>query len=86
MTDFPAPTFAGQSPGRGDVIRGAGGGGGEGAGAGAPDEEPHADMDVAMPIAAMARNIAPPPTALPTEARNSRRAMRGSVSDMLLLS
>lgn len=86
-TDLPAPTLGGQSPGRGDIILGGGGGfGAGGLGAGAAEEEPQAATVDAIPIAAIARNIADPPTALPMAVRNSRRAMRGSVSDMLLLS
>lgn len=87
-TLLPAPTFGGQSPGRGDAGRGAGGGEGGGTGVAgvAADEEPQPAAALAIPIAAMARNMAEPPTARPMEARNSRRAMRGSASDMLLLS
>lgn len=57
---------------------GGSGGGGTGAVTGAADEEPHADIVVAMPRAAIARNMAEPPTALPIEVRNSRRAILGS--------
>ena len=71
--------FAGQSPGRGDVNRGAGGDGAPGADA--ADEEPQAEIEVPIPIAAMARNIAEPPTALPMAARNSRRAIPPCLSD-----
>jgi len=78
-TDFPAPMLAGQSPGRGDVSRGAGGDAAPGADA--ADEEPQAEIEVPIPIAAMARNMAEPPTALPMAARNSRRAIPGCLSD-----
>ena len=71
--------FAGQSPGLGDVSLGAGGDGPSGADA--ADEEPQADMELAIPIAAIARNMAEPPTALPMAARNSRRAIPGCLSD-----
>lgn len=76
-TVFPTPTFAGQSPGRGDVIIGAGGGGGGGAGGltGAAEDEPQADSEDPMPSAVMARNIAEPPTDRPIALRNSRRPM-----------
>ena len=87
-TLVPAPMFGGQSPGRGEAGLGAGGGegGGTGACAGSADDEPQPAAALAIPIAAIARNIAEPPTARPMDARNSRRAMRGSVFDMLLLS
>ena len=74
-TDLPLPTLAGQSPGRGDIIRPGGGGGGSGR-AGAADEEPQALKVVPMPIAVIVRSIAEPPTARPTEARKSRLAIR----------
>ena len=82
MTTFlPAPTLAGQSPGRGDTGRPAGGGGGSGAGGGADwaDDEPHADNEVLMPMAAIVRSIAELPTALPIDVRNSRRAIFDSL-------
>lgn len=76
-TDFPAPTLASQSPGRGDCIPGdeggAGGGGGLGAAPGAADDAPQLASEVPMPIAAIVLNIAELPTALPTAVRNSRR-------------
>ena len=75
MTDLPLPTLAGQSPGRGDINRPGGGGGGTGR-EGAADEEPQAFKAVPMPIAAIVRSIAEPPTARPTEARKSRLAIR----------
>jgi hypothetical protein len=43
---------------------------------GAADEEPQADNDVPMPIAAIVRNMAELPTARPIEVRKSRRAIR----------
>lgn len=73
-TDLPLPTLAGQSPGRGDTNL-PGGGGGSGR-AGAADEEPQAFKAVPMPIAAIVRSIAEPPTALPMEVRKSRLAIR----------
>ena len=79
-TDFQAPMSCGQSPGRGDADRGTGGDGVPGAEA--ADEEPQAEIDVPMPIAAIARNIAEPPTALPMAARNSRRGMPRYLSGM----
>lgn len=76
-TDLPTPTFAGQSPGRGDTIRPCGGGGAGGfVGApGAADEDPQALSDVPMPIAIIVRSIAELPTARPIEVRKSRLAM-----------
>ena len=74
-TDVPMPTFAGQSPGRGDIIRPGGGGGGAGL-VDAADEEPQALSVVPMPIATIVRSIAEPPTARPTETRKSRLAIR----------
>lgn len=79
-TDFPTPIFGGQSAGRGESGRGAGGDGA--AGAEAADEEPQAEIEVPIPIAAIARNMAEPPTALPMAARNSRRAMPAYLSGM----
>lgn len=80
-TDFPAPILGGQSPGRGD-IEGCDGGGIVGrAGGDAADDEPHAETAVPIPIASIVRNMAEPPTALPTAVRNSRRA----IPDFLLI-
>ncbi|MED5460981.1 MAG: hypothetical protein VYC03_00080, partial [Pseudomonadota bacterium] len=79
-TDVPAPTFAGQSPGRGEGSPPGGGGGAGGGGAGDAEEdaeeEPHADSVVLIPKAAMICNMADPPTALPIDARKSRLAIR----------
>jgi len=75
-TVLPAPTFDGQSPGRGEAIR-PGGGGGAGGFIGAPgaaDDDPQALSDVPIPIAAIVRSIAELPTARPMEVRNSRLA------------
>jgi hypothetical protein len=72
-TDFPAPAFAGQSPGRGDGAGGRGGGGD-----GAPEEaldEPHPGATTARPIAAIVRSSAAPPATRPIPFRNSRRAI-----------
>ena len=63
---------------------GGGGGDGTGLGTGAAEDEPQADRDVPMPSAAIARSIADPPTALPIEARNSRRAILGSFACIFL--
>ena len=59
---------------------GGGGGGGGGDGGlgdepGAAEDDPHALSEVPIPIAAIVRNIAELPTALPTAVRNSRRFM-----------
>ncbi len=79
-TEVPAPTLAGQSPGRGDGMPPAGGGEGAGGGAGgAPgdaDDDPQAVSVVPMPMAAMVFSMAEPPTARPTAARKSRLAIR----------
>lgn len=79
-TDVPAPTFAGQSPGRGDGNEPGGGGGAGGAGgAGAPgaaDEEPQPARVEPIPMAAIVFSIAEPPTARPIDARKSRLAIR----------
>jgi hypothetical protein len=71
------PTLAGQSPGRGDCVRGGDGGDGGGVGAvgGAADDEPQLESEIPIPIAAIVLNIAELPTALPTALRNSRRLM-----------
>ena len=75
-TVFPIPTLAGQSPGLGDMIGFGVGGGGVGLlDPPAAEEEPQLVDAVAMPIATMVRSIAVLPTALPTEVRNSRRAI-----------
>jgi hypothetical protein len=70
-TDFPAPAFAGQSPGRGDGTAGGG------AGAAPEDalEEPQPAATVPSPIAAIVLSIAAPPAARPMPARKSRRAI-----------
>lgn len=75
-TDLPTPTFAGQSPGRGDGTTGSGFGGGFGlpGPTGAAAEEPQLEIDVLTPIAAIVLNIAELPTARPIEVRNSRLA------------
>jgi hypothetical protein len=79
-TDLPVPMLAAQSPGRAEV-KPVGGGGGFGAGGGgfpspgAAEEEPQAATPVLMPRAAIARSMADPPTALPSDVRNSRRAI-----------
>ncbi|MEE3236846.1 MAG: hypothetical protein VX236_05985 [Pseudomonadota bacterium] len=81
---MPAPTFADQSPGRGEGSPPGDGGeaGGGGAGEASEDaeedaeEEPHADSVVLIPKAAMICNMADPPTALPIDARKSRLAIR----------
>ena len=75
MTLLPTPMFPGQSPGRGDIMRPGGGGGGIGF-LDSADEEPQALSVVPIPMAAIVRSIAEPPTARPTEARKSRLAMR----------
>jgi len=54
---------------------GSGGGGGIGAVPGAAEDDPQLASEVPIPIAAMVRNIAEPPTALPMAVRNSRRRM-----------
>lgn len=75
-TVLPAPTLAGQSPGRGEAIR-PGGGGGAGGLIGAPgaaDDDPQALNEEPMPIAAIVLSIAELPTARPIEVRNSRLA------------
>jgi hypothetical protein len=51
----------------------------------AADDEPHADKDELMPSAAIVRSIADPPTALPMEVRNSRRAIFCSFACIFLL-
>lgn len=85
VTVLPAPALPGQSPGRGDCKPPAGGGGGGGGGGPPPpgadcaEDDPHAASDVLIPIAAIVRNIAEPPTALPIAVRNSRRAIRFSL-------
>lgn len=80
VTVLPAPTLAGQSPGLGDMSLPGGGGGAGGAGGWAgPDDaedEPQAARDVVMPMAAIVRSTAEPPTVRPIAVRNSRRAMR----------
>jgi len=73
----PAPTLAGQSPGRGDgSMPGGGGAGGGGAPPGEAEEEPQADNVEPMPMAAIVLSMAEPPTALPIDARKSRLAIR----------
>ena len=76
-TVFPLPIFGGQSSGRGDARLGAGGGGGGGGRAwfDAAEDEPQPAAVMPTPIAAIARNMAEPPTALPMPARNSRLAI-----------
>ena len=76
-TDLPAPTFASQSPGLGEITC-PGGGGGAGGLIGAPgaaEEDPQAFRVVPMPIATIVRSIAELPTARPIEVRKSRLAM-----------
>lgn len=78
-TDLPIPTFAGQSPGRGELLVGAGlGGGGFGLPVVPPaaEEELQLASEVLMPMAAIILNIAELPAALPIDVRKSRRAMR----------
>jgi len=72
------PTFAGQSPGRGDGRPPGGGGDVGGGGGGVPgdaDDDPQAESVVPIPIATMVLSIAEPPTARPIDARNSRRVL-----------
>ncbi len=66
---------------------GDGGSGGFGAAPGAADDEPQAASEVPIPIAAIVRNIAEPPTALPMAVKNSRRRMsrRSDVMPSLVL-
>jgi hypothetical protein len=79
-TDFPTPTFGGQSSGRGDNM--LDGGSGCGARFDAAEDEPQPAIVAPIPIAAIARNMAEPPTALPIPARNSRRPIPGILSDI----
>ena len=71
---MPVPTFAGQSPGRGDGV--AAGVFGAPGNPGAADDEPQLANEVPIPIAAIVLNMAELPTARPTDVRNSRRAIR----------
>ncbi len=76
-TEVPAPTLAGQSPGRGDAMPPGGGGGGGGGGTpGEAEDEPQAVRVEPMPMAAIVFSIAEPPTARPMDARKSRLAIR----------
>lgn len=84
-TDLPAPTFAGQSPGRGERVN-AGGGVLPDGGDDAPpdaDDDPQAARLPPRPMAAMVRSIADVPAARPMDARNSRRRTNPSFLVML---
>lgn len=73
-TEVPTPTFAGQSPGRGDSKPLPDGGGGVAGGDGASDAEDEPQpATLPIPIAAMTRNIAEAPALRPIPDRKSRR-------------
>jgi len=81
VTDRPLPTFAGQSPGRGEINADGGGGGGGGAGGfvatpDAADDDPQLAVDAPRPIAIIVLSSAELPAARPIAVRNSRLAMR----------
>lgn len=79
-TRLPTPIFAGQSPGRGESGLAAGGGGRLPDGGGAADDDPQLATVVDIPIASMDLSMTDPPTALPSPARNSRRAIFDAMS------